>query len=321
MTKRSNAIAVPLVCLALLAGCGGSSSPDTGTPPPPPTTGTVSVSITDDPWHNMDSMVIRVTGMDFGHRNGEVHSFGIPGGPVDIDMMQLQNGIHRALMSDVELPGGDYDWMRIRVDAGQSFMQDGGTGGHHGLHMSQGASEGLEVHEQFHVEAGAHGDYMLEYDLRQGVRHSHNGMMGDRFELHNAMRLVRMDHAGGLVGTVDSSLIDINHPDCDPSGGGNWIYVFPGDAVAPDDIAGTETDGVPGPIATDRVEMNPGTGEHEYYFGYLPEGTYRLAFTCSGESDEPGDDDYPTDPDGKFDFHHFSAPIEVVAGRMHRHDV
>ena len=323
MNSRSKMIAAHLASLALFAGCGGGNSSDgtAGSPATPPPTGTISVSITDDPWHDMDSMVISITGMDFGHSNGDVHSFDMPEGPVDVDMMQLQNGVHQALMSDLELPSGEYDWMRLRVDASRSFMQDGGTGGHHGFRMGPGAREGLEVHEPFQVGAGAHTDYMLDYDLRQGVRHSHNGMMGDRFELHNAMRLIHMEHAGGLFGDVDPALINVNHPDCDPANGGNWMYAFPGDAEAPDDIAEAESDGVPGPIATDRVEMDPGTGNHEYHFGYLPEGSYRLAFTCSGEWDESGDDDYPSDPDGQFDFHHFSAPVEIAAGQMHRHDV
>lgn len=320
MIKQLNAIAIPLASLALLAGCGGGSSPDT-TAPPPPATGTISVSITDDPWHDMDSMVIRITGLDFGQSNGEVHSFGLPGGPMDVDMMQLQNGVHHTLISDVELPRGDYDWMRIRIDASQSFMRDGGTGGHHGFRMGPGAGEGLEVHEQFGIEAGSHGDYMLDYDLRQGVRHSHNGMMGDQFELHNAMRLIRLEQAGGIFGHVDPSLVDLNHPDCDTSDGGNWVYAFPGDAGAPDDIADVESDGVPGPIATDRVEMNPGTGAHEYHFGYLEEGTYRFAFTCAGGRDEFDDDDYPSDPDEAFDFQHFSGPVNIVAGQMQQHDL
>jgi hypothetical protein len=323
MSKRSYAVAIPLASLVLVAGCGGSSSSDTMTPPPAPAplTGTISVFVTDDPWHDMDSMIIRVTGMDFGHSNGEVHSFDMPGGSVDVDMMQLQNGVNHRLVSGIELPVGDYDWMRMRIDTGQSFMQDSGTGGRHGFRMGQEGSEGLEVHEPFHVDAGIHGDYMLDFDVRQGVRHSHNGMMGDQYELHNALHLIRMDQAGGLWGTVDPSLVDVNHPACDPAEGGNWMYVFPGDAEAADDIADAETDGIRGPIATDRVEMNPGTGAHEYHFGYLPEGRYRLAFTCSGEWDEPGDDDYPSDPDGQFDFQHFSGPVEIGAGQMHRHDL
>lgn len=132
MISQLSVAAIPLASLARIAGCGGSSSSDTAAPPPTAVTGTISMSITDDPWHDMDSIVISVTGMDFGHSNGEIHSFDIPGGPMDVDMMQLQNGVNHALMSDIELPAGDYDWMRVRIDPDQSFMQDNGTGGHHG---------------------------------------------------------------------------------------------------------------------------------------------------------------------------------------------
>ena len=67
--------------------------------------------------------------------------------------------------------------------------------------------------------------------------------------------------------------------------------------------------------------MDPGSGDHGYHFGFLPEGTYRVAFTCSGEWDEAGDDDYPSDPDGKFDFQAFSDPITINAGQMHGYDL
>ena len=315
-------VAAAAATFPVLQGCGGSSSSDTvATPPPAPATGTISVSITDDPWHDMESMVLRITGMEFGHSNGDVHHFDIPGGPMDIDMMQLQNGVFQGLMSGIDMPVGDYDWMRVQIDAGQSYMQDHGTGGHHGFRMGQNATNGLEIQQQFQIQAGIHIEFMLDYDLRQGVRHSHMGMMGDQYELHSALRLVHMQEAGGLSGMIDPSLIDINHPDCDPADGGNWVYVFPGDATAPDDIAEIESDAVPGPIAADRIEMDPGTGNHLYHLGYLPEGTYRVAFTCSGEWDESGDDDYPSDPDGKFDFHAFSGPITVTAGQVQRHDL
>ena len=307
--------------ILVLQGCGDGSSPSAVAPPPTPPMGTVTVSITDDPWHEMDSMVIRITGMDFGHNNGDVHSFDLAGGPMDVDMMQLQNGVFQGLMSDIEMPVGDYDWMRVRVDASQSHMRDRGTGGQHGFRMGPNAADGLEVHEPFQVQAGVHNEFMLDYDLRQGVRHSHMGMMGDQYELHSALRLVHMGDAGGLSGMVDPALININHPDCDVADGGNWVYIFPGDATAPDDIAEVESDGVPGPIAADRVDMDPGSGDHGYHFGFLSEGTYRVAFTCSGEWDEAGDDDYPTDPDGKFDFQAFSDPITINAGQMHGYDL
>lgn len=321
MITRLTSFVLTAVSLFLVSACGGGSSSDTVTHPPQPQTGTMTVSITDDPWHDMESMVIRITGMDFGHSNGDVHSFDISGGPVDVDMMQLQNGVSHGLMSDVEMPVGDYEWMRLRLDVGQSYMQERGTGGHHGFGMGPNATNGLEVHEQFQIGAGLHSEFMLDFDLRQGVRHSHRGMMGDQYELHSALRLIHMHEAGGLSGMVDPALIDVNHPDCDPADGGNWVYIFPGDATAPDDIAEVESDGVPGPIAADRVDMDPGTGNHQYHFGFLPEGSYRVAFTCSGEWDEAGDDDYPSDPDGEFDFQAFSEPFDIVAGQMHGRDL
>jgi len=266
-------------------------------------------------------MVLHITGMEFGHANGDVTQIDMPGGPLSVDMMQLQNGAFQGLMSGVEMPVGQYEWMRLQLDASQSYMDDRGTGGRHGFRMGQNAANGLEVHEPFQIQQGLHSEFMLDFDVRQGVQHRHMGMMGDQYELHSALRLVHMGDAGGLSGMVDPALIDINHPDCDAADGGNWVYVFPGDAVAPDDIADEETDGVPGPIAADRVDMNPGTGNHLYHFGFLPEGTYRIAFTCSGEWDEAGDDDYPADPDGLFDFQMFSDPIDIIAGQMHQFDL
>jgi len=321
MGNRSTIVALMTTSVILLSACGGSES-STGAPGPgAPITGNISVSITDDPWHDMESMILRITGMEFGHSNGDVHHIDLPGGPIDVDMMQLQNGAFQGLMSDIEMPVGDYEWMRVRLDVDQSYMHDRGTGGQHGFRMGPNATNGLEIQQQFQIQAGIHSEFMLDYDLRQGVRHSHMGMMGGQYELHSALRLVHMQEAGGLSGMIDPSLIDINHPDCDPADGGNWVYIFPGDADAPDDIADVESDGVPGPIAADRVEMNPGNGDHLYHFGFLPEGTYRVAFTCSGEWDEAGDDDYPSDPDGKFDFQAFSDPFDIVAGQMHGRDL
>lgn len=314
-------VSIAATTMFMVSGCGGSSSSPGADVPAIPATGSISVSITDDPWHEAQAMVLHITGMDVGHANGDVTHFDMPGGSISVDMMQLQNGVAQELMSGMEIPAGQYDWMRLQLDLGQSYMDDMGTGGRHSFQMGPNAANGLEVHEPFQIQQGLHSEFMLDFDVRQGVQHRHMGMMGDQYELHSALRLVHMNDAGGLSGMVDPALIDINHPDCDPVDGGNWVYIFPGDATAPDDIAETETDGVPGPIAADRVDMDPATGEHGYHFGFLPAGSYRVAFTCSGKWDEAGDDDYPTDPDGLFDFQMFSDPIDIIAGQMHRQDL
>ena len=321
MTIEWKRAALSMAAIALSAGCGSGSTSTNTTTPEPAQTGTISVSITDDPWHDAESVVLHITAMEFHHGDGSVFQVDMPGGALAVDMMQLQNGVAQSLIDGHELPAGRYDRVRLHIDTGQSYIDRRDTGGRHGMRMGRGAGDGLDVQQPFNLEAGQHSEFMLDFDLRRGLQHSHTGMMGGDFELHNAMRLIRLEQAGRLFGSVDPSLVDVNHPDCDPADGGNWVYVFPGDAETPDDIADVESDGVPGPVATDRVEMDPGTGQHEYHFGYLPEGSYRLGFTCSGEWDEPGDDDYPSDPEGEFDFQHFSGPVEITAGQVHQHDL
>ena len=305
------------------AGCGGGSGSTAPgvTGPVVPVSGSISISLTDGPWEDAQAMVLHITGMDLGHSNGDVIQLDMSGGPMSVDMMQLQNGMFQALITGADVPTGQYEWLRLRVDLNQSYIDLASTGGRHSMQMGPNAGDGLEAHEPFQILESMHEEFMLDFDVRRGIQHSHMGMMGDQYELHSAMRLVNIDDAGGLTGMVEASMVAVNHPDCDAAAGRNFAYLFPGDALVPDDIAEPGSDGVPGPMATDRVEMDPATGDHFYHFEYLPEGSYRIAFTCSGEWDEEGDGDHPSDSDGRFNFQMFSDPMDVTAGQMHRFDL
>lgn len=318
-------IATMLGLTACGGGGGSSSGASAATPNPPPTTpppvtpidpgtGFVTIGITDGPMDEARSVVLNITHLELGHMDGSVTRIDMDHGPLDLDMMQLQNGVAHDLVNGARVPAGEYEWMRLGVDINHSWIDTMGMGGRHGMQMAY--QDGLIVHQPFFVPDAEHLELMMDFDLRLGVQQHHMGMMGDRWELHPAMRLMDMATAGGLMGTVDASLVDANNPVCDPAEGGNWAYLFPGDAASPDDLAVTDSDGIPGPFAADRVELHTGLGEYRYHFGFLPEGSYRVAFTCSGEWDEEGDDDYPSDPDGRFDFHAFSQPVDVIAGEV-----
>jgi hypothetical protein len=306
---------VALVTAMGLTACGSgdaipvSQSADPGVP-----TGTVSLAITDGPMEEAHALVLHVTYIEFGHANGDVTRLEPQGGPLGLDMMQLQNGTTHDLLARVNMPAGDYDWLHLGIDPDNSYI-DLQSGAHHGLELHD--SSGLRVHESFAVHASQHSEFVLDFDLRLGVQHHQmGGMMGEQYELHSALRLMRMEDTGDVTGTVDAALVDVNHAGCDPAIGGNWAYLFPGDATQPDDVAESDTDGIDGPMATDRVELDTGTGMYRYHFAFVPAATYRVAFTCTGEWDEAGDDDYPNDPDGRFGFHAFSGPVEVVAGQV-----
>lgn len=323
MFRFTKFVAVNAALIIFFWGCsGGGNSTGTGTPGPiSQSSGSISISLTDGPWEGAHAMVLHIIGIEIGRANGEVIHFDIDGGPITVDMMQLQNGVFQTLITDAGVPAGQYEWIRLRLDMQQSYIDMAGTGGRYGMQMSPDAANGLEAHSPFQISQSTSSEFMLDFDLRRGVQHHDMGMMGDQYDLHSAMRLVDLRSAGGLTGMVAAAMVDINHAECDSTPGGNWAYIFPGDALAPDDIAATEVDGAPGPLAVDRVEMDPQTGDYIYHFDFLEPGSYRIAFSCSGEWDEETDDDYPADPDGRFTFHMFSGPVDVTGGQMHNFDL
>jgi len=319
MKSQSTKFMAAAAMATFFYGC--SSDSNEAPPPEEPTTGSITISLTDDPWEDAMEMVLHVTGIEMGHADGSIVMVEMDGGGMSIDMMQLQNGESRMLADSVEMPMGQYDWMRLMIDPAQSHIDLASTGGRHGMQMGSDAVDGLEVQHAFEIGQSQHSEFMLDFDIRRGVQHHDTGMMGGDYRLHSAMRMVDTSESGGLMGAVDPSMIDVNHPDCDDAPGGNWAYLYHGDAMEPDDIADVDTDGIQGPIGADRIDMDTMTGEHRYHFGYLDPGQYRIAITCSGEWDEVGDDDHPNDPDGQFAFHMFSGPMEVMAGQMHENDL
>lgn len=305
-----------ILCASVLASCGGGGSDDSIAPP---ATGTVTVFLTDGPMDEARSLVFHVTHVDMGHADGSITHVALPGGPLDIDMMQLQNGEVHPILNNMTIPVGQYEWMELGVDLTQSHI---GTMSGSQHNMTTSTAYPFRGTEPFEIGLAQHVEFVMDFDLRRGVRqHDMGGMMGAEYQLHDAMRLMNTNNTGGVSGTVDVSLMDFNQASCDSTAGGNWMYLFAGTDAQADDLASTDTDGFMGPIATDMVEMNNVTGEYQYHFAFMNAGSYRVAFTCSGEWDENSDDDYPTDPDGRFDFLTMSAAMTVAAGQMHTYNV
>jgi len=320
MKTQSTKLMVVLAMATLIYGCSSGSN-EAQRPAEPTTTGNITISLTDGPWEDAMEMVLQVTGIEMGRSDGSVLVIEMDGGGMNIDMMTLQNGEARMLADNREIPTGQYDWMRLMIDPSQSHIDLASTGGRHGMQMGGDAENGLEVVHSFEIGQSQHGEYMLDFDIRRGVQHHDTSMMGGEYRLHSAIRMVDMGVSGGMMGEIHPSMIDVNHPNCDNEPGGNWAYLFHGDTTEPDDIADVDTDGMNGPIAADRIEMDTMTGEYRYHFGYLDPGMYRIAVTCSSEWDEVGDDDHPMDPDGRFGFQMFSEPMEVLPEQMHDIDL
>lgn len=311
------------VAVILLNGCGGGSSgggtaQDGGSQgEAQDATGTVSINLTDGPSEEVSELVLHITHIELGHEDGHTERIQLPSGSVSVDLMALQNGNNAVLVDRKSMPAGRYDWLELGIDLEQSHLglQNGAM---HGMRMGDSANTRIDL--PLDIGAGNHVEYVLDIDARQSiVHHRGHGMMAEEYDFHPNMRLVEISQTGSITGTVHMSMIDVYQDGCDSADGGNWAYLYHGNVAEPDDFSESESDDLSGPIAMDRVELEPESGDYHYHFSYLPEGTYRIAFSCASEWDESGDDDYPGDPDGRFLFHGFSGPLEVKAGEVTEH--
>lgn len=316
MSCSFRTIGIAMSCATLVACGGGGAGGGAGSNPSAAASGNLTLALTDGPMSTVDELVVHVEYVELRHADGRVVRLAPLGGPVDVDLAALRDGQLHDLLDEAEIPAGQYHGLGIGIDPERSHARFS-DGSRHQMRFA--FAQGLNVDSPFAVGPGEHAEFVIDVDLGQSLHRHQGGMggsMGDYYEFHSVTRMIDVNIAGGLVGAIDSALVDINHPDCDPAPGGNWAYLFPSSATEPDDIAQEDVDGRPGPIATDRVDLHFGTGEYRYHFAFLEAGSYRVAFTCSGEMDESTDDDYPSDPEAVFDFQAFSDPVEVVAGQV-----
>ncbi|HET9475416.1 MAG TPA: DUF4382 domain-containing protein [Steroidobacteraceae bacterium] len=296
--KRSPSVAVgsvlgAILCilvLGMLAACGGggSDAPDS------PAFGRLTLRITDSPVTSARRVVVEFTGLEIKPRSAagpEVFDFA----PRQIDLLALDGGGSEILLSDELLPAGEYEWIRLKVNAGRdasdSFIEldDGAI---HPLFIPSGNQTGLKLIRGFVIGAGSTHNFTIDFDLRKSVIHPPG--LGDPYLLKPVLRLVNNLEVGAIEGTVAPALVVDG---CMPA-----VYLFTGADVVPDDI-GSATQ----PLATTAVNLDDATGIYRFKVAFVPAGPYTLGFTCAADDDAAETDDAIT----------FAAPINatVTAGQ------
>jgi len=297
MTKlnRLHASALLAVLVITLAGCGSSGSSDTTMGE---ATGFLSLGISDGPVHDAQKVCITFDAIEFKPGGDE------PSTTVDLDPARKVNlldfqGMNAApLILDEELLAGDYDWLRLAVDAQKGsnggagdtggdacdgegsyiVMSDGGV---YNLFVPSGSQTGLKLNNGFTVPANASADFTVEFDLMQSIT-APPGLDPDVI-LRPTLRLVNNIEAGALTGTIGSELATAEG--CEPS-----VYLF-ADGVMPNAIE-DGVDDPEDPVSTAMVsEMmtDGGMTEYHYTIGFLTPGDYEGAFTCDGGTFEPAE--------------------------------
>jgi len=273
-----------------LSACGSSGSPDDAT-------GTLSLNVSDGPIHDADKVCITFDAIEFKSATDD------PPVRVELDPAEKVNlldfqGMNAApLLVGQELAAGDYEWLRLHLDAelgsnggvgdtggvmcdGEASYVAMNDGGVYNLYVPSGAQTGLKLVSGFTVPANGSANFTIEFDLMKSITQP-PGLSPDLI-MRPALRLVNNVAVGSLIGQVDEGLAGV--ADCAPA-----VYLFD-DGVAPNAITDGEDD-PNDPVSTALVEAqdNDGVTEYHYSIGFLLPGDYEAAFTCDGETFYPVD--------------------------------
>lgn len=244
-----------------LAGCGGGSGGGAGT---------LSLAITDAPVDDASDVVVEISGVEV-HGAGATSSFEFA--PRPVHLLALTGGASEALLDQVTLPAGHYEWLRLKVNAANSYVVTT-AGGTFPIRIPSGAQTGLKVVRGFTIPAGGSADFTIDFDLRRSLVDTH----GAAYTLKPVLRMVDNVQVGTVKGNVD-----LGHYGC--AAGGDGVYVYTGLNVVPTDINTTLADS--GPVLVAPVTGPDAGGDYGYRAAFLTAGDYTVALTCQADMDNP----------------------------------
>lgn len=297
ITKRCT-FGVLAASAVVLAGCDGSGSGSVETA----TTGFLSLGVSDGPVH--DATKVCITFDEIELKSGSETTVIALDPPRKVNLLAFQGANAAPLVIDEEVTAGDYQWMRLGIDAVRGSNGGGGDtggvdcdgdasyivmedGGIFNLYVPSGSNTGLKLVSGFTVPVNGSPDFTAEFDLAKSVT-APPGLDPD-VVLRPVIRLVNNLDVGTLTGIVDTDLATAEG--CEPS-----VFVF-ADGITPnpigidDDPESTQTD-PNDPVATAMVDEqtnNDGSVTWNYTIGFMLAGDYEAAFTCNGSDFEPVD--------------------------------
>ncbi len=265
--------------LMLLASCGGSESQSTNNFSGGK--GAISISVTDAPIDSSSKVVVEFSGVSIKPENGEAIEFTFDEAR-SIDLLSLQGNLSESLLENETIPAGNYNWIRLHVNAEDDGILDSyietESGTQLELYVPSGSQSGLKLVRGFTVAAGGLTDFTVDFDLRKSIVKAPE-KSGSSVKLKPTLRLIDNVMVGSISGTIDANMII---EACDnPALEMGAVYVYTGADVTPLDVSGANTD----PLTTALVSFDGET--YGYEVGFLITGEYTLAYTCDAAQDDP----------------------------------
>lgn len=272
-------LSVPLLltgAIAALVGCGGGGGSSNSNVS---STGTLNLAITDAPIDDANAVVVEFSGVSIKPRNGSAQDFTFET-VKSIDLLTLQGSAYDSLISNEVVPAGDYEWIRLAVNAEEDGILDSyielTDGTQIELRVPSGSQSGLKLVSGFTVPAGGVANFTIDFDLRKSiVMPGSGGAM-----LKPALRLMNNVSVGTIAGTVDAAIISAKCADPLETGA---VYLFSGANATVVDVQGVAGD----PLTTALVSDTQTAGIYAYEIGFVEAGEYTLAYSCDAAIDDP----------------------------------
>lgn len=278
-----------------LAACSGGGGSDVVA------TGRLDLAVADAPVDDAANVVVQFSAAAFKPAGGAAEIVeALTPAPRQLDLLQYQQGRAALLLDGVELPAGDYEWVRLIIDS-EPGVRDSylvrTSGEECELHVPSGAESGLKLNRGFTLPANGEVALTVDFDLRQSI-HAPPGQNGSAescaqgYLMRPTLRIEDDANVGAIAGAVDGALVT---PDCLPK-----VYVFSGADVVPDDLEESGATPDVDPLTVVSVPVENGATSFNYRAAFIAPGEYTVSFTC-------GDDDAAAD-----DMLSFVTPVNVV---------
>ncbi|MFC0059115.1 DUF4382 domain-containing protein [Vibrio inusitatus] len=291
-----------------LYGCGGDGDGSSST------TGQFSLGVSDAPIDDVASVTLfykRAVLLPVG--SGEPIEFEFNQDEEDsisVDLLNFQGSDVAPLVTDQEVPAGDYKLCLFVLDGTEEQNYDSShvivgddvdTGNAFPLQVQgdgkcpQGVGEEpnagvLYFNKTFSINAG-NNDFVAEFDLRRGLKEP-VGQNTHYTIQRTSIQLINNLEAGHIKGTVSSDVVAA----CDNAitdgevTAVNAVYVYSGEVDRSNMVgfAAAPTDPQVAPTTSANVNLAEDGVTYEYEIGFLGEGTYSLGYTCTAGEDTEG---------------------------------
>ncbi|NNF51808.1 MAG: DUF4382 domain-containing protein [Gammaproteobacteria bacterium] len=253
----------------------------------------MSLAVTDAPVDSALKVCVEFASAEFNHSDGSIANPTFDFDPPrQIDLLTLQGSDSAALLLGEEMAAGNYNWIRLGVNAPRgapTLSDDSGAGEPcvaggsyikldsgvvHNLFIPSGSQSGLQLNRGFTLPAGGNASFTVDFDLRKSIT-APPGQSPD-YMMRPTLRLVDNAAAGSLVGGVLPQLVTDSCTTGEPV-----VYVFSG-SVTPDDYDGDEGDA----LTSAMVTSDDNGVSYSYEVGFLAAGDYTAAFTCDADDVE-----------------------------------